>query len=291
VATRRRTLCIAVCCVSTAGTVVGVVLQAREAEAASSRWSIIPSTPRLNPGSVGDFLAGVSCTNATRCMAVGYDTSGNGRVATLIESWNGKAWSVTRSRSRASIGNVLSGVSCTSPRRCVAVGYYENGNEPRPTLVESWNGKAWSVTPSPNPTGRADNTFDGVSCTSATSCVAVGHYWFNSFNSPGSQTLALAWNGAAWSIAYTPTFDAVLNSVSCTSPTSCVAVGSPGVQIETWNGTTWSVAHNPGDNGNSLHGVSCASSGNCVAVGYSAKGSASQTLIMTGYSSPMITKT
>jgi hypothetical protein len=69
----------------------------------------------------------------------------------------------------------LGGVSCTSAINCVAVGYYTNGSGVYQTLIETWDGTAWSITssPDPGPTGTSDN-LDAVSCTSSMSCMAVG---------------------------------------------------------------------------------------------------------------------
>jgi hypothetical protein len=67
--------------------------------------------------------------------------------------------------------NVLSGVSCAAASSCVAVGYYRAGGN---TLVESWNGTAWSVVSSPSP-GTHLNELADVSCVSTVSCTAVGY--------------------------------------------------------------------------------------------------------------------
>ena len=78
-------------------------------------------------------------------------------------------------------GAELFGVSCLKSKDCVAVGGYYPGTHSEKTLVESWNGSSWSITPSPSPEGT-DNAvnpipeLDGVSCTKSTACVAVGHY-------------------------------------------------------------------------------------------------------------------
>lgn len=65
-----------------------------------------------------------------------------------------------------------------------------------------------------------------------------------------------------------------LNSVACTSSTSCEAVGSEGTSggtlAEYWNGTTWTVQSTPNPAGGSnitLAGVACGSANACVAVG------------------------
>ena len=70
-----------------------------------------------------------------------------------------------------------------------------------------------------------------------------------------------------------------IESVSCSSPTACMAVGSAinpsGNQLllaETWNGTSWTI-HSPASpaNGtvNYLTGVSCTAATACTAVGTS----------------------
>jgi hypothetical protein len=87
---------------------------------------------------------------------------------------------------------------------------------------------------------------------------------------------ALAVAGPAQAAGTVP--NGILTSVSCSSATECVAVGSgfggaPGTQLalaERWNGTSWTVqpTHSPrGAVSSSLSGVSCPSSSMCVAVG------------------------
>jgi hypothetical protein len=65
-----------------------------------------------------------------------------------------------------------------------------------------------------------------------------------------------------------------LDSVSCVSSSSCVAVGSrsagAGTLVEKWNGTKWSVVSSPnpsGSSGSTLWGVACTSATSCLAVG------------------------
>ncbi len=44
------------------------------------------------------------------------------------------------------------------------------------TLAEGWDGVAWAVQSTPNPSGAAQPTLAGVSCPSATDCMAAGTY-------------------------------------------------------------------------------------------------------------------
>jgi len=156
-------------------------------------------------------------------------------------------------------GVFLRGVSCVSTSDCFAVGdaiYGAQGSTEK-TLTERWNGTGWSIVPSANQAGSAISELDGVSCVSATFCVAVG------FSQPNMATpgdaLVEQWNGRTWSIVERPV--GVLQGVSCTSATFCIAVG--GGSLQRWNGKTWSITKNPPQFGAA---VSCTSAMNCFAV-------------------------
>jgi hypothetical protein len=120
----------------------------------------------------------------------------------------------------------LTGVSCVSASFCVATGYYDNG--PTETLALVWNGSVWAVTPTPNPGSGVDNLLNKVSCVSVSFCVAVGEY----LDGSRWRTLALVWDGSAWSESPTPDVggaaDRYLNAVSCVSVSFCVAAGASG---------------------------------------------------------------
>ena len=169
-------------------------------------------------------------------------------------------------------------MACTSPTSCIAVGAYTVAVNTSQTLVESWDGSTWSVVPSADTSPTADNYLNGVSCSTPTSCVAVG-----SLGTSTSQTLAELWNGTTWSIVPSPntssTVANVLNNVTCTNPSFCMAVGyddtgsSPPSLIEMWDGTAWSIVSGPStsvpnSDENFLYGVSCTDPSNCVAAGH-----------------------
>lgn len=236
-------------------------------------WSI-ESTP--NPsGAQSSYLDGVSCTSSTVCTAVGaWDQD------TLAEHWDGTTWSL-QSTPSAGQGANLTSVSCTSSSACVAVGNYFKVSGVGVTLAEGWNGSTWTVQSTPNPAASPFSLFFSVSCSSASSCTAVG--WFND-SSRQLLTLTERWNGTTWLIQATPTVGdrSILTGVACPEASTCVAVGRrPHVSgtlatlAERWNGTRWNVQPtvNPeGDRGAQLMGVSCISSSSCVAVGQSTGG-------------------
>jgi hypothetical protein len=227
-------------------------------------------------------LTGIACPTSTTCFAVGFlSVSSSGMDKTLIERWNGVRWSVVASPNPAGAKfSRLFGVGCQSASSCFAVGnqYFPTSRTGK-TLIERWNGKAWSIVTSPNPAaGWADPQLNGVSCT-ATTCLAVGLVLFTSSNC--CKTFVQRWNGNAWSTVPTPNLAGSsysrLDAVSCTATLVCVAVGMfaangrPKTLVERWNGTTLSVVASPSHPilgaGDALVSVSCPSATSCVAAG------------------------
>jgi hypothetical protein len=240
-----------------------------------SKWSV-QATP--NPkGASNVQLNGVSCISASACTAVGYYiNSARTALVMLAERWNGTKWSIqTTPNPKGSLDNYISGVSCVSARACTATGEYYNGSG-YPTVVERWNGSKWSIQSSPNPTGSEQSNLLSVSCSSASSCTAVG-----SWETSSSITMLVErWNGTKWSIQTTPNpkgaLDSELRGVSCTASSSCTATGdyyngSAGVTLaQRWNGTKWSIEPTPnpaGASSSELDGLSCVSARACTAVG------------------------
>ena len=106
----------------------------------------------------------------------------------------------------------------------MAVGYTGGNGVISQTLTEAWNGSVWSIVSSPNSNELNGSALNGVSCSTANSCVAVGGPGGGS----GSQTLIESWNGFSWSIVPSPdaSGNGDLTSISCVSGDTCVAVGS-----------------------------------------------------------------
>src|SRR5215469_10260184 len=162
-------------------------------------WSIQP-TP--NPPGDGWFLISVSCTSPSACTAVGGRLTTPGKPSgTLAERWNGHTWRIQPTPNPAGHGiKLLNGVACTSRSSCMAVGnaFDPATGEGLGTLAERWNGRTWRIVPTfkPAPTG-GNAAFNGVACTSASACTAVG-------NQTSARTLAERWNGRTWQVQATP---------------------------------------------------------------------------------------
>ncbi len=242
-------------------------------------WTM-KATP--NPkGATGSFLFGVSCTAASRCMAVGlYEDAAAPLGVPFAEVWNGTAWTIKTMPSPPGTTPGADGVSCATAQACIAVGnVVSNGHNN--AFSEAWNGTAWTLKTTPRPTGTTYSLLNDASCRSATFCMATGDYQVN--NSSKSRTLAELWNGKIWAIEATPNpkdgvNGAELPGVACSSSLACVAVGgydSTNNQgnltlAEAWNGKTWAIKATPnpqGAAGNSLLAVSCTAANGCMAVG------------------------
>ena len=160
----------------------------------------------LPKGTLLSQLASVSCPSATFCVAVGYAVSNAGAISVLVDRWNGKIWSAMKPPALPAgfHGHVLAGVSCVSPKSCVAVGQEGKPSE-EIAVSELWNGKAWSYVKVAWPKGVKNATFDNVYCLSAAHCVAVGATGLNPVaNYPTGRAAAAVWNGKAWKAQSVP---------------------------------------------------------------------------------------
>ena len=147
------------------------------------------------------------------------------------------------------------------------------------------SGGSWTATEAPIPgDGYPSPSITSMSCASASSCAAIGAYT----NSQGNASMLLTRSGGSWTTSLVPLPAGVsavyadAESVSCGSPSYCVAVGryytpntdTYGALLLTWTGGSWQAtqAPLPGNAGDpsyaSLKSVSCPSASYCVAVGY-----------------------
>ncbi len=241
-----------------------------------SQWQQV-TTP--SPASAEESnLQGVSCGSSI-CLAVGADESSSLHVSTLAERWAGGHWSIVPTAHLiANPSGILWGVSCVDNTDCFAVGSYQKRHHHSDTraLIESWNGTAWSLMPSPDP--HQSSVLYGVSCKSSTSCLAVGTY----SDAAIGYALVEHWNGTAWSMVFTRTGisseSIQLDSTSCPTTTECLSAGSyynsailQRTLAEEWNApdrSEFTTPPNPSvTHASQLIGISCASATACIAVG------------------------
>src|SRR5258708_37545843 len=117
----------------------GVLAGPGSAGASGSTCQNWTGVPPPNPGTIANNLQGVAVVSACDAWAVGsYFPQGRG-LQTLIEHWNGSAWTVVASPDPGT-QNALYGVQAASPTDIWAVGYYTNGQtDTTKTLALHWD--------------------------------------------------------------------------------------------------------------------------------------------------------
>ncbi len=240
-------------------------------------------------GATNVFLEGVSCNSTSACLVIGYYSNGSNNYP-LAERWDGTKWTASSPAlpSGATMG-YLYGVSCSSASNCwaygktqVSIAELQEGKVATPYLVR-WNGSTWQAEAAPKPAGAANVFLEGVSCNSASACLAVGSYSNGSNNYP----LAERWDGTKWT-ASSPALPSgatmgYLYGVSCSSASNCWAYGKTQVSaaeqaegkvatsyLVRWNGSTWqaqAAPKTPSGSETTLAGIACPSESACTAVG------------------------
>jgi hypothetical protein len=236
-----------------------------------STWSEFP-LPNL--GINQNTLFGVSELPSGSTWAVGFYLDANWVDQTLVEHWNGSAWTVIPSPSPGAQGNIFYGVAALSDSDIWAVGVTLDANENTHPLIEHWNGTAWSVVTAPDPNGTGNSLY-AINAVSPTSVYAVGQ----TGTAFPSQAFLLHWNGTAWSQLASPadsteslTFDAITGSDSSLTlvgdresdivpNTTGIATGAP---------SKLAMVTTPSATGeNDLFGAATAADGTAYAAGWS----------------------
>jgi hypothetical protein len=162
-------------------------------------WTIVP-IPEAADKRFG--LSAVSAISASGAWAVGSYVGDDNFSHTLIEQWNGHAWTVVPSPNSGNTYDILRGVSALSASDVWAAGYsiktLEHGNIFN-TLIEHWNGHAWSIVPSPNPS--SNSSLYSVSVISRSDVWVAGEYRLNDVD---GYTLTEHWNGRMWTVVPSP---------------------------------------------------------------------------------------
>ncbi|WP_076263601.1 hypothetical protein [Intrasporangium flavum] len=178
----------------------------------------------------------IACPSATVCHAIGLEskggaialrTSGSGWVASYL----GKAWWST-----------TTDISCASASFCLIT----SGSAYR---TWRWNGSAWAGS-----SETQDNLLldvENVSCTSSTSCTAVG------------DERSGRWDGRSWTTRDLYPIYGASYSMDCATSTTCVVVDDRG---RWWRGgSTWTAARSFDPTSQWVNDVSCPSATFCLA--------------------------
>ena len=222
----------------------------------SGKWTVRTVPDKDNDGMLS--YSAIHCFSLSSCVTAGVrmpqtaNGSGTGDEVPLLATWNGK----TFTSMKPALPSVLAGtarqfasVSCTSLRSCAAVGV--SSGTSTTSFLDVWNGKTWKLTKWSGPTGTTSADLYGVSCASASRCLAVGSVGTDA--RPVAAALAL--NGATWTAIKVPGPAkgkmSLFNGVSCPKVGVCVAIGNTGAVTAPsqlgqlsgyWNGKTWKLS-------------------------------------------------
>lgn len=143
------------------------------------------------------YLEDVAAIAPDQIWAVGRAYQGS-LASTLVVQWDGTRWVRLTSADSVDPDNQLYGIDVVTPDDVWAVGTSGGPSAVlQRSLVQHWDGRQWTVVPSPSP-GREHNVLFDVSADGAGDAWAVGArsrdpvWWFE-----GAQ-LFLHWNGLEW---------------------------------------------------------------------------------------------
>jgi hypothetical protein len=222
------------------------------------------------PSPEGSTAAAVSCTATTSCLAVGTAASTPTNGVALTETLASGTWTAAEPTFPTPPDASVAGISCGSSEGCVAVGDSTDSSGSPLVSDETLQSGSWTAGSVPlAPSGTIPNEV-GVSCPSATWCLASGDLYDSA--SP-VQVEAQTLSGGTWSAVQIPPD----GSTDASRP-SCPVVGWCAVIVDralpvaailadgTWTSTALPVP--PGASGQVfVSDLSCAAIDACVAVG------------------------
>jgi hypothetical protein len=214
-------------------------------------WSDSEIAGELNIGPLpGAEVISVSCVSAAFCAVDGSYLDANESSQAFVSVYDGTSWTDSEIGGALNVGNnaLATSVSCASATFCVAGGSYVDGRDVSQAFVSVYDGTTWvdnTIAGSLNGVGDgAGAGVTSVDCLSATFCVAGGNFT----RTGPEEAFVSVYDGATWSdseiaSALSVNGGASVTSISCASPTSCVASGfdSGYVQafVSLYKGSTW----------------------------------------------------
>jgi len=149
----------------------------------------------------------------------------------------------------------LLGVADVAPGDGWAVGFSTStSTDQDQSLIEHWNGTAWSIVPSPDPAGGSTGSDElwAIAAVSATNIWAAGEDFVQG---AAIQLLFAHYNGTRWTaVPPPPDSGGTVLGLTAIAPDNVWAVGTIDAQTFTsahWNGTRWSTVATPSVNAGS----------------------------------------
>jgi plastocyanin len=149
-------------------------------------WTIVPSP---NPPSAASYLSTVAAVATDDVWVAGHYLDNTGIYRTLVEHWDGTSWTIVSSPNVGNGDNSLNGIAAAGPNDIWAVGYQSSApGGASSTLVLHFDGRSWTIVPSPNP-GGLTSSLAGVAA------MADGRIWAAGFYYDGTQGRTLLLHG------------------------------------------------------------------------------------------------
>jgi hypothetical protein len=232
--------------------------------------------PLLGPS---DTITAISAASANNAWALVDGQPSRGSPDDLALHWNGTRWTPTKLAAPAATGSSasFSGVYDAGRGDAWVVGTVNLTTGHTRTLIERWNGTAWTIVPSPDPAGGAfgNDELTAVSGSGPGNIWAIGDD-FEGVDGGVIQILLAHFNGTRWTAAPTPSDGHVQfgKAIDVASPTDAWAVGTDVTNLRTgglgvafhWDGRSWTSVSVPnvikrggGLDANDLTGVTIAS--------------------------------
>jgi hypothetical protein len=208
---------------------------------------------RVAPASNGSQFNGVAALSANDVWAVGAGAPpGDPNSGTLTEHWDGQAWTLVASPNPGREIDTLAAVAAIAHDDVWAVGSQSNDLSGTHTLIEHWDGSAWSVVPSPDGVGSGLNDLRASSATSSSDVWAAGGTYVNGL---GYGDLFEHWDGVAWSVVPGPPLgvgERAIRGVAVVSSSRVWAVGDRlgkhpnyATMVDRWHGSAWRHVSSP----------------------------------------------
>lgn len=183
-------------------------------------------------------------------------------------------WSVVPSPNVGTGNNSLNALAAVSDADIWAVGSYsKDPDDTVQTLIEHWDGREWTMVPSPN-VGQGDSQLNAISAISANDIWAVG-----SVNDTDRiyKPLLIHWDGTLWTVSTHPQIENSFLRLSGVDASATDDVWAVGIYYEKegpskplilhWDGLAWKQSSHTNLNGSSPSGVAVISNSETWIVG------------------------
>lgn len=259
-----------------------VVSEAAGRAGEASALAIAPPEDE-SPGVPKGGFDAIACPAAGACVAVGSYDGATHEELPMVAVQEGGIWPATAQALAplaGSGGGGLRAISCVGVDACTAVGYTVERPLERGFAVELTAG-GWQAPveiPAANP--GTPTKLDGVSCTGADECSAVGGEVSGIFEGAAIRAVETEGGWRSEDVTYqgAPPSDASLSAISCASVRDCAAVGVEDLEVEqdaaiaresegTWTAMGAVTLPTPRASTGALDSISCASADECTAVG------------------------